>query len=81
LSHLLLSLSIFLFTVLQATENVEHPAGDQEPAVAESSCAAEERAEHADNAEQHGANQRSEARRWAWQASLKRSPVLFILIF
>jgi hypothetical protein len=39
---------------------VEHPAGDQELAVVESSRAAEERVEHAGNAEQHDTDQRSE---------------------
>jgi hypothetical protein len=39
---------------------VEHHAGDQEPAVAESSHAAEERAEHVGNDEQHGVDQCSE---------------------
>jgi hypothetical protein len=39
---------------------VEHHASDQEPAVAESSHAAEERAEHIGNNEQHGVDQRSE---------------------
>jgi hypothetical protein len=39
---------------------VEQPAGDQEPAIAESSRAAEERAEHVGNAEQHDADQHSE---------------------
>jgi hypothetical protein len=39
---------------------VEHHAGDQEPAVAESSHAAEERAEHVGNNKQHGVDQRSE---------------------
>jgi hypothetical protein len=40
-------------------KNVEHRASDQEPAIVESSHAAEECTEHASNDKQHGADQHS----------------------